>query len=85
PITVAPVLIIDDLGAEDEPRARTKIDTVVYYRHAARRPTVITTNLRPEALAERYGSRVVDRLQEWGPVVQVVAESMRQPVGSGTR
>lgn len=83
PITVADVLMIDDLGAEDDHRARPKLDTLVYYRHAARRPTVITTNLTAQALAERYGERIVDRLQEWGPVIQIVAESMRLPAEEG--
>lgn len=83
PITVADVLLIDDLGAEDDHKARAKLDTLVYYRHAARRPTVITTNLTAKALADRYGERIVDRLQEWGPVIQIVAESMRLPAEEG--
>jgi len=80
-ITVADVLLIDDLGAEDEPRYRAKFEALIYYRHAARRPTMITSNLKAEEFVNRYGPRVVDRLQEWGPVIYIVGESMRTPAG----
>lgn len=79
PITVADVLLIDDLGAEDDPRYRAKFDTLIYFRHTGRRPTVITSNLAIEAIINRYGDRVVDRLREWGMVIYIVGESMRRP------
>ena len=57
-------LIIDDLGVVAATRAAwiTAVGLIIHQREAARRPTVITTNLGAAELAGRYGERLVDRL-----------------------
>ena len=60
----APLLLIDDLGAEPMMRNITieYLFTLLNERIAARRHTVIATNLTPLQLKERYGERVASRL-----------------------
>ena len=59
-----PLLLIDDLGAEPMMRNITieYLFTLLNERAAARRHTVIATNLTPAQLKERYGERVASRL-----------------------
>ena len=68
-LQTTPLLIIDDLGEEQK-------EVVVYgnpiypmrqlleYRYEEQLFTIITTNLTPKDLPERYGWRVVDRIRE---------------------
>ena len=60
----ADLLVIDDLGTESVLRNVTLeyLYTVVSERMNARRHTLITTNLSPAALSERYGERTASRL-----------------------
>ena len=60
----ADLLVIDDLGTESILRNVTLeyLYTVVSERMNARRHTLITTNLSPAALADRYGERIASRL-----------------------
>lgn len=60
----ADLLVIDDLGTESILRNVTLeyLYTVVSERMNARRHTLITTNLTPAALADRYGERTASRL-----------------------
>ena len=60
----ADLLVIDDLGTESILRNVTLeyLYTVVSERMNARRHTLITTNLSPAALSERYGERTTSRL-----------------------
>lgn len=62
-------LAIDDLG--QEPAEIQNFGTVVYpmrdlllYRYERNLLTLITTNLKPSDLRQRYGGRVADRLNE---------------------
>lgn len=80
-------LLLDDLGVEygSSQAARenflTTLDEVVDERYAARRPTLITTNLSSELFQRRYGARIVDRFREAGRFVAITGPSMRgQPV-----
>jgi DNA replication protein DnaC len=58
----APLLILDDLGAESQtPWALEKLYQLFGYRHARRLPTVITTNQEPNNLDARIRSRLTDR------------------------
>lgn len=60
-----PLLALDDLGTENPTSwARDRLYTLVNRRYLARRPTVVTTNLSLEKLADRLGERTVSRL--WG-------------------
>ena len=60
----APLLLIDDLGTEPMMRNITVeyLFTLLNERMAARRHTVIATNLSPLTLKERYGERVMSRI-----------------------
>ena len=60
----APLLLIDDLGTEPMMRNITVeyLFTLLNERAAARRHTVVATNLSPVPLQERYGERVSSRL-----------------------
>ena len=60
----APLLLIDDLGAEPMMRNITVeyLFTLLNERMAARRHTFVATNLTPARLQERYGERVASRL-----------------------
>jgi len=63
-LVAAPLLLIDDLGSEPMMRNITVeyLFTLLNERMAARRHTVIATNLSPLQLQERYGERVASRL-----------------------
>ena len=59
-----PLLLIDDLGSEPILRniSVEYLFTLLNERNAARRHTVVATNLTPAYLKERYGERVASRL-----------------------
>jgi len=63
-----PLLLIDDLGTEPMMRNITLeyLFTLLNERIAAKRHTVIATNLTPPQLKERYGERVASRLLDRG-------------------
>lgn len=62
-----PLLLVDDLGQETESdAARTLLYDLLDERHAARRPTIVTTGLTKELLLKRYGAGMVERLTEKG-------------------
>jgi DNA replication protein DnaC len=59
------LLALDDLGTENPtPWARDRLYTLINRRYLAQRPTIVTTNLSLEKLADRLGERTVSRL--WG-------------------
>jgi len=61
-IRTAPVLILDDLGTQTATAwAQEKLYQLINYRYTARLPTVVTSNLLPEKLDPRVGSRLRDR------------------------
>lgn len=73
----APVLILDDLGAQQStPWAQEKLFQLLDWRYNARLPTVITTNLSLEAFEPRLRSRLQDpRLVE---IIVILAPDFRQ-------
>jgi DNA replication protein DnaC len=61
-LRTAPLLILDDLGAESQtPWALEKLYQLISHRHAAKLPTVVTTNRDPETLDPRIRSRLTDQ------------------------
>jgi hypothetical protein len=63
-------LVIDDVGNESLTPTSALVD-VVFSRHDAERPVVITTGLSSVALAERYGGGTGRRLLEQSLVVEL--------------
>ena len=56
-----PLLILDDLGAESAaPWVREKLYQLVNHRYSYRLTTVVTSNLKPEAIEPRIYSRLCD-------------------------
>ena len=76
-----PLLLIDDLGTEPLMRNITieYLFMLLNERLAARRHTVVATNLTPVQLKERYGERVASRLldRSSGVIVQLKGKDLR--------
>lgn len=70
----ASVLVIDDLGSEQDGHASAVVD-VVQVRHNEERPTWVTTWLTQEAAGYRYGSGVERRLFEAAKIITVESVS----------
>ncbi len=77
-----PLLMIDDLGTEPMLKNITVeyLFTLLNERCAAKRHTVIATNLSPERIKERYGERVASRLLDAsrGEVTCLKGSDLRQ-------
>ncbi len=79
-IKTAPVLILDDFGAESETAwANEKLYQLLNYRTDMALPTVITTNLKLEDFEERLQSRLANRLI--GKIVKNTAPDFRRGAG----
>lgn len=65
----AGLLVVDDLGAEfmaENGVWRGLLDELVDVRYGGAAPTILTTNLSPDAFRARYGERVADRIRHAG-------------------
>jgi DNA replication protein DnaC len=75
---VAPVLVIDDLGAEkvtdwvDE-----QLYTIAGFRASRNLPMVITSNLEPAEIKKRYDARLVQRLFGGATLLDIKGKSIR--------
>lgn len=63
------ILFIDDLGVEPITakvwgNEISPITDIIYNRYDRQRCTIVTSNLSEEALKERYGLRIADRMEE---------------------
>lgn len=75
-------LAIDDLGTEPNivklfGTERLPLAELLAARYDSRKPTIITTNLGPEGIAERYGERIADRLREIADAIGFEGDSFR--------
>ncbi len=71
------LLILDDLGTESATSwAREKLYQIINHRYNGRLATVITTNLRPEAIEPRIYSRLCD--PACGKLIKITAQDYRQ-------
>lgn len=70
----APLLLIDELGGEDQ-RHASAVAEVIYERHAAGRATWITTGVGSEAIATRYGGGIARRILEGATVFKLTRKS----------
>lgn len=68
------LLILDDLGAQDEKVwATAKLDQIIDSRYISRKPLIVTTNMALDKLPDR----IADRLSE-GSLVHLTGESYRK-------
>lgn len=76
-----PFLVIDELGAESlNDYSAAILGDLISARYDGDLSTIVTTNLTPEALCERYGERMMDRLNgETGKIIVVDGMNMRRP------
>ena len=64
-LKTASLLVIDDLGAENNTEwATTTLYQIVDSRYRNNKPMIVTTNLSPEKLQEKLGQRTYDRISE---------------------
>jgi DNA replication protein DnaC len=87
-LTAVDLLHLDDLGAENQTDwVLEQLYSIVNSRYEAERAIVATTNLMPDQLSERLGSRTVSRLVEiCGDLIPLFGEDKRRefraPAGS---
>lgn len=82
-LNTVPLLILDDLGAESStPWAEDKLYQIVVHRYEARLPTIITTAIDLDHLAEakpRIAARLVDGMVvDWQPITAPNYRDMRR-------
>ncbi len=70
----AGVLLIDDLGREDEFH-KPRVSELIYRRRHSLRPTIVTTGFGHDTLTRRYGDQDARRLFEGAVVIDVGAKS----------
>jgi DNA replication protein DnaC len=76
-VRTVPLLILDDLGTESATAwAREKLYQLINHRYNYRLATVITTNLKPEAIEPRIYSRLCD--PACGEMIAIVAPDYRR-------
>ena len=76
-LRTAPLLILDDLGTESAtPWAREKLYQLINHRYNYRLPTVITSNLKPDAIEPRIYSRLCD--PACGVLISIMASDYRR-------
>ena len=74
----APKLILDDLGAEARAESnKSIINELVSVRYNEMRPTIITSNLGPRDLEERYSVRLYERIFQNGRTIDCGDHNMR--------
>jgi len=62
----ADLLVLDDLGQENVEWGTKKINWLLRDRYNKERQTIITTNLSPGQVWDRYGNHIYDRIMEMG-------------------
>lgn len=77
-LRACPLLVLEDAGDEGTDVGRGLFIELLMARHAARRRTVVTGNLRPEAFRMRYGAAVADRVRSAGYVPDLFGEKSRR-------
>lgn len=81
PESTEALLIIDDLGREyftDKGWGIDQWDSFFDKRYRDKLPTLITTNMEPEELVEKYNERILDRIRECGTWISISGDSMRK-------
>lgn len=76
----APVLIMDDIGRENQARAElveSMLDPIIRWRVANERPTIITTNFDQSKMQGRYGANILSLLNEANEKIEVSGTDYR--------
>ena len=78
-----PVLFLDDLGREPTEvlkygNVTSPITELLEYRYNQRLTTIVTTNLEPSEIREKYGDRIADRFNEMFSLVSYTGNSYRR-------
>lgn len=77
-LCTVPLLGVDDLGNEYRTEwTLCEFDALISERHAKERSTIISTNYYPDELERVYAPRVIDRLCERGPALDLRGPSWR--------
>jgi DNA replication protein DnaC len=77
-VEIAPILILDDLGAEKSSEwVREQLYVIINQRYINMLPTLVTTNCTTEELMERLGERTVSRLIEMTDSYKITADDYR--------
>ena len=72
------LLFIDDVGVENNTGYNKSIvESIFVERYNCRFPTCITSNLTQEEFEQRYGRRVVDRLNQTNRTFELIGDSYR--------
>ncbi len=72
-------LILDDFGAEyPKDWVLNKVDAIITNRYNAMKPVIITTNMLPDEIRERYVQRVFDRLRSTSKIIGTYGDSLRR-------
>ena len=83
PLIESDVLIIDDLGTEPTIKNVTinYLYLVLSERNRFKKSTIITTNLEPESIMERYGERIFSRIMDKskGLAIYIPGDDLRLP------
>lgn len=78
-----PVLFLDDLGREPTEvlkygNVTSPITELLEYRYNQRLTTIVTTNLEPAEVRQKYGDRIADRFNEMFALVSYTGVSYRR-------
>lgn len=78
-----PLLFLDDLGREPTEvlkygNVTSPITELLEYRYNQRLTTIVTTNLEPSEIREKYGDRIADRFNEMFALVSYTGVSYRR-------
>lgn len=75
-------LVLDDVGAGATAvtdRLGGDVDEILTYREAKHRPTIMTTNLKPDVFLVLFSDRIRDRLEgPWGKIFATTGKSLRR-------
>ncbi|MGW5173192.1 ATP-binding protein [Streptomyces sp. NPDC004082] len=76
----APLLLVDDLGAERKPTEFTEETNfrLINHRYEHHLPTLMTSNVDPKELAGRLGDRVISRMREMCDRVPMKGDDRRR-------
>jgi DNA replication protein DnaC len=78
----APILILDDLGAEKiSDWVREQLYIIINRRYENMLPTIVTTNCTTAELVERLGERTVSRLIEMTDAYKITTDDYRLKKG----